>query len=134
MITRRLSPARVGRNAATGNREEVIMVPVSAAHINYSSVSLILGAGLLTLLLLLSRYNIKEFSSRAITSLSGHLRARPDPWLECALRDAFRKFDRELAVVLRDRDLTHGQGGPPGPNSQLTRPSRPGPWCSALGR
>jgi hypothetical protein len=94
------------------------MVPVSAVHINYSSVSLMLGAGLLTLLLLLSRHDIKELSSRAITSLSGHLRARPDPWLECALRDAFRKFDRELTVILRDRDLTRGQEDPPGPDSR----------------
>jgi hypothetical protein len=69
------------------------------------SVSLMFGAGLLTLWLLLSGYSIKELSSRAITSLSGHLRARPDPWLERALRDAFAKFDRELAMILRDRDV-----------------------------
>jgi hypothetical protein len=68
--------------------------------------------------LLLSGYSIKELSSRAITSLSGHLRARPDPWLECALRDAFSEFDRELTAILRDRNLTRGQEDPPGPNSQ----------------
>jgi hypothetical protein len=85
---------------AAGNREEVIMVPVSAVR------------------LLLSGYNIKELSSRAITSLSGHLRARPDPWLECALRDAFSEFDRELTVILRDRNLTRSQEDLPSPNSQ----------------
>lgn len=76
------------------------MVPVSAAR------------------LLLSGYSIKELSSRAITSLSGHLRARPDPWLECALRDAFSEFDRELTAILRDRSLTRGQEDPPGSNSR----------------
>jgi hypothetical protein len=81
------------------------MVPVSAASISYSSLSLMFGAGLLTLWLLLSGYNVKELLSRAITSLSGHFRARPDPWLERALRDAFGKFDRELEAILRDRDL-----------------------------
>jgi hypothetical protein len=92
------------------------MVPVSAVSINYSNVSLMLGAGLLTLWLLLSSCNIRELSSRAITNLSGYLRARPDPWLECALRDAFSKFDRELSAILRDRDLPRGQEDPPGPN------------------
>ena len=65
-------------------------------------------AGFLTLRLLRSGWDIKELSSRAIASLGGHLRARPDPWLECALRDAFSKFDQELAVILRDRDLPRG--------------------------
>jgi hypothetical protein len=94
------------------------MVPVSAVSISYSSVSLMLGAGLLTLWLLLPGCNIKELSSRMITSLSGHLRARPDPWLECALRDAFSKFDRELTAILGDRNLPPGQEDPPGSNSQ----------------
>jgi hypothetical protein len=95
------------------------MVPVSAASISYSSVSLMFCAGLLTLWLLFSRYNIKELSSRAITSLSGHLRARPDPWLERALRDAFAKFDRELAMILHDREVPPAdQEDPPGPNSR----------------
>ena len=93
-------------------------MPVSAVSISYCSASLMLGAGLLTLWLLLCGYNIKELSSRAITSLSGHLRARPDPWLECVLRDAFSKFDRELAAILRDRDLPCGQEDPPCPNSR----------------
>jgi hypothetical protein len=94
------------------------MVPVFAVSISYSSISLMFGAGLLTLWLLLRGYSIKGLSSRAITSLSGHLRARPDPWLERALRDAFSKFDRELTAILHDRDLPRGQEDPPGPNSQ----------------
>jgi len=95
------------------------MVPISAVSISYSSVSLMVGAGLLTLWLLLPRYNIKELSSRAFTSLSGHLRARPDPWLEHALRDAFSKFDRELAAILHDRELPRCQENPSrGPDQQ----------------
>jgi hypothetical protein len=95
------------------------MVPVSAISISYKSVSLVFGAGLLALWLLLSRYGIKELSSRAITSLSGHLRARPDPWLERALREAFAEFDRELAAILHDRDVPRAdQEDPPNPNSR----------------
>jgi hypothetical protein len=48
--------------------------------------------------------SLRELSSRAITSLSGHLRARQDPWLECVLREAFVKFDLELAAILHDRE------------------------------
>lgn len=95
------------------------MVPISAVSISYSSVSLMFGAGLLTLWLSLPKYTIKELSSRAITSLSGHFRARPDPRLECALRDAFSKFDRELTAILHDRDPPHcGKNPACGPNSQ----------------
>lgn len=94
------------------------MVPGSAAGVSYSGVSLMFGAGLLVLWLLLSGYHLKKLSSRAITSLSGHFRARPDPWLECALREAFSKFDRELAAILRDRDLPPPPKTPGTPNPQ----------------
>jgi len=40
-----------------------------------------------------------------VRSLTGHLRARPDPWLEWALREALAEFDRELAVILHDRSM-----------------------------
>jgi hypothetical protein len=88
--------------------------------IGYSGVPLMFGAGL-ALWLLLSRYNIRELSSRAITSLSGHFRARPDPWLECALREAFDKFDRELTAILCARDLLRTPGVSParGPADQV---------------
>jgi hypothetical protein len=39
-------------------------------------------------------------SDRAFTSVSGHLRPPPDPWLETALRRAFVEFDRDLAITL----------------------------------
>lgn len=93
-------------------------MPESAASVSYSGVSLIFVAGLLALWLLLSGYNLKKLSSRAITSLSGHFRARPDPWLEHALREAFSKFDQELAAILRDRDLPPAPKTPGTPNSQ----------------
>jgi hypothetical protein len=75
---------------------------VGSYGVHYISVS-VLGAGLLALWTLVSGYSIRDLSARAICSLSGHLRARPDPWMESALRKAFTEFDRELTVILRDR-------------------------------
>jgi hypothetical protein len=69
--------------------------------VHFISVA-VLGAGLLTLWVLVSGYSIRDLSARAICSLSGHLRARPEPWMESALRRAFAEFDRELTVILRD--------------------------------
>jgi hypothetical protein len=71
--------------------------------IHYTSVSVMFGAGLLVLWLLLAGYSIRDLSARAILSLTGHLRARPDPWLERALRKALTDFDRELTTILHDR-------------------------------
>jgi hypothetical protein len=75
---------------------------VGSYGVHYIGVS-VLGAGLLILWLLVSGSSIRELSARAFCSLSGHLRARPDPWMESALRKAFAEFDRELTVILRDR-------------------------------
>jgi len=71
--------------------------------VHYVGLSVVLGAGLLTLWLLVSGYSVRDLSARAICCLTGHLRARPDPWLESTLRKALSEFDRELAVILRDR-------------------------------
>jgi hypothetical protein len=71
--------------------------------IHYTSVSLMFGAALLMLFLLLAGYCIRDLSAKAILTLTGHLRARPDPWLESALRKAFADFDRELSAILHDR-------------------------------
>jgi hypothetical protein len=60
-------------------------------------------------LLMLAGYSIRNLPARAILSLTGHLRTRPDPLLEDALRSAFAEFDRELAVALHDR--SQGQSG-----------------------
>jgi hypothetical protein len=72
-------------------------------HIHYASLSVMFGAGLLMLWLLLAGYSVREIPARAIATLTGYLRTRPDPWLECALRKAFADFDSELAAILRDR-------------------------------
>jgi hypothetical protein len=86
-----------------GQGEEVGTKVGVSFGIHYTSVSVMFGAGLLMLWLLLAGYSIRNLSARAILSLTGHLRARPDPWLECALRKAFTEFDRELAAILHDR-------------------------------
>jgi hypothetical protein len=71
--------------------------------IHYTSVSVMFGAGLLMLWMLLAGFSIRDLSAKAILSLTGHLRARPDPWLEFALRKALADFDRELSAILHDR-------------------------------
>jgi hypothetical protein len=70
---------------------------------HYVGLSVVLGAGLLTLWLLVAGYSVRELSARAICSLTGYLRPRPDPWLEGTLRKAFAEFDRELTVIMHDR-------------------------------
>jgi hypothetical protein len=85
------------------------------AGIHYSSGSMMFGAGLLMLWLLLAGYSIRNLPARAILSLTGHLRARPDPGLEGALRSAFAEFDRELSAVLHDRSNPVRPAGPAQP-------------------
>jgi hypothetical protein len=48
-------------------------------------------------------------SDRAFTCVSGHLRPRPDPWLESALRRAFAEFDHDLAVALHHEQASDKQ-------------------------
>lgn len=69
----------------------------------YTGVSVMSGIGLFTLWLVLAGYSIRDLSAKTILTITGHLRARPDPWLESALRTAFAEFDRELAAILQDR-------------------------------
>ena len=71
--------------------------------IHYTHVSIMFGIAFFTLWLLLAGYSIRNLSARAIFSLTGYLRTRPDPWLESALRTAFAEFDRELAMIMQDR-------------------------------
>jgi hypothetical protein len=61
------------------------------------------GIGLLTLWLLLAGCRIRDLFAKAILTITGRLRTRPDPWLEGTLRAAFAEFDRELTVILQDR-------------------------------
>ena len=83
------------------------------------------GIALLTLWLLLAGYSIRDLSARAILTITGHLRTRPDPWLESALRAAFADFDRELAVILQDRG-SPVRGSQPGSSSGPAEPPSPG--------
>ncbi|WP_300610108.1 hypothetical protein [Trebonia sp.] len=71
--------------------------------IDYATVSVMFGVGLVMLWLLLAGYSVKSLSADALLSLTGHLRTPPEPWLENALRNAFAEFDRELAAILHDR-------------------------------
>ena len=71
--------------------------------IEYAAVAVMLGTGILALWVLLARYSIKDLSARATLSLTGYLRTRPDPGLEGTVRAAFAEFDRELALILRER-------------------------------
>jgi len=74
--------------------------------IHYTHVSIMFimfGIAFFTLWLVLAGYSIRNLSARAIFSLTGYLRTRPDPWLESALRTAFAEFDRELAMIMQDQ-------------------------------
>ncbi|HEX4290125.1 MAG TPA: hypothetical protein VH021_14480 [Trebonia sp.] len=43
----------------------------------------------------------------AALTVSGHLRRRPDPDCESALRTAFAELDAELAMILGNRAAPH---------------------------
>lgn len=91
-----------------------------SAGIGSSSVSVLGGVGLLMLWLLLAGDSIRNLSARAILSLTGHLRTRPDPWLEGALRNAFAEFDREMSAVLHNRSNPVRPAGPAQPGRRVT--------------
>ncbi len=80
--------------------------------IHYTSVSVMFGIALFTLWLLLAGHSIRDLSSRAILTITGRLRARPDPWLESALRTAFAEFDRELALIMQDKSAASHDSAP----------------------
>ncbi len=94
------------------------------AGIHYGSVPLMAGVGLL--LLLLAGYRIRSLPARAVLSLAGHLRPRPDPWLEGALRDAFAEFDRELSAILHGTGSPVRPAGPAQPARRVNRGSASG--------
>jgi hypothetical protein len=55
----------------------------------------------------MGRLNIGEFLAHAALTISGHLRRRPDPACESALRAAFAELDAELEFILSDRAAPH---------------------------
>lgn len=92
--------------------------------IQYTAVVALLGIGVLTIWLLLGGSSIRSLSSRATLSLTGYLRARPDPWLEGTLRAAFADFDRELALILHERSHAAAKPRPQSPKDPPAPPGR----------
>ena len=89
--------------------------------IQYAAVVVMLGIGVFTFWLLRAGYRIRELSARTAHGVSGYLRARPDPWLEGTLRAAFAEFDRELALILKERS----HAAPAGRDKFLQDPGAP---------
>ena len=92
--------------------------------IQYAAVVAMLGVGVFTLWLLRAGYSIRDLSARATLSLSGYLRTRPDPWLEGTLRVAFTEFDRELALILKERSYAAARPQPQPPQDPAAPPAR----------
>ena len=55
----------------------------------------------------MDKLNVGEFLAHAALTVSGHLRRRPDPACEKALRAAFAELDAELAAILSTRAAPH---------------------------
>jgi hypothetical protein len=51
--------------------------------------------------------SIGDFVAHVALTVSGHLRRRPDPACERALRAAFADLDAELDAILGDRTAPH---------------------------
>jgi hypothetical protein len=104
-----MRPLKEGMTSAAyprANRQARTEVDTALGHsesIQYAGVAVMLGTGALTVLLLPAGHGIRRLSSRVLLSCTGHLRGRPDPWLEDTLRAAFAEFDRELALILQER-------------------------------
>jgi hypothetical protein len=55
----------------------------------------------------MGRLNVGDFLAHVALTISGHLRRRPDPACERALRAAFAELDAELELILSDRTAPH---------------------------
>jgi hypothetical protein len=55
----------------------------------------------------MGRFSFGDFLAHAALTVSGHLRRRPDPACESALRAAFAELDAELAAILGNRTAPH---------------------------
>jgi hypothetical protein len=85
-----------------------------APDTHYVNVLLMLGVALIVLWLRPFRFRVRGLFAHMALTVEGHLRARPDPTLEQALRSAFVGFDRELTLILGDRDPRNRPGRRPG--------------------
>ncbi|MBV9379053.1 MAG: hypothetical protein JOY82_10910 [Streptosporangiaceae bacterium] len=74
---------------------------VAAASIPLETLSFAFAASCLTAWgVLLAGRAIVRLSVRGVHTITGHLIAPPDPWLEYAIRGALAEFDRELRKVM----------------------------------
>jgi hypothetical protein len=89
-----------------GDKKEAVAALGHSVGIQYAVVVVMLGIGVFTFWLLRVGYSIRELSARTAHGVSGYLRTSPDPWLEGTLRTAFAEFDRELALILKERSYT----------------------------
>jgi hypothetical protein len=53
------------------------------------------------------KFKVGDLLAHAALTISGHLRPRPDPACESALRAAFAELDAELAAILGHRTAPH---------------------------
>lgn len=70
---------------------------------HYIDVLPMLGLAFVFLWLRLISVGVRELFGEAALTVTGHLRRRPNPKAEQALRATFATLDRELAEILGDR-------------------------------
>jgi hypothetical protein len=92
--------------------------------IQYAAVVVMLGIGVFTCWLLRAGCSIRELSVRTAHGVSGYLHTRPDPWLEGTLRAAFAEFDRELALILKERSYAAPAARDKSPQDPAAPPGR----------
>ena len=92
--------------------------------IQYAAAVVMLGIGVFTFWLLRAGCSIRELSARTAHGVSGYLRTGPDPWLEGTLRAAFAEFDRELALILKERSYAAPAVRDKGPQGPAAPPDR----------
>lgn len=110
------------RPAETG--KEAVAALGHSVGIQYAAVVVMLGIGVFTPWFLRAGCSIKGLSARATLSLTGYLRTRPDPWLEGTLRAAFAEFDRELALILKERSYAAPAARDQSPPDSAAPPGR----------
>ncbi len=71
--------------------------------VRYVDVLPMLGLALAFLWLRLTGISVRELCAHAALTVTGYLRPRPAPALECALRTAVADLDPDLAALLGDR-------------------------------
>lgn len=69
----------------------------------YVDVLPMLSFAVVFLWLRLNGVNLRKLALQGALTVTGHLRRRPDPAMEQALRAAFTNLDKELAEILGDR-------------------------------